>query len=158
MKYFKDITTIEELKKTYRKLANTYHPDNKETGNLEKMQEINAEYENLFKKLQASDKKSNKNEKAGDFIQIINELMKYKDLQIDIIGSWVWLEGKTYEIKDELKKLGFLWSKSRKKWYWNGLEEKARVRYRQKPYYLLKLEYGCETIKTGKEEEKLFLT
>ena len=46
-KWFKDVTTIEELRKRYRELLKMYHPDN-EKGSVEITQEINAEYDRLF--------------------------------------------------------------------------------------------------------------
>ncbi len=46
-KWFKDVTTIEELRKRYRELLKMYHPDN-ENGSVEITQEINAEYDLVF--------------------------------------------------------------------------------------------------------------
>lgn len=46
-KWFKDVTTIEELRKRYRELLKMYHPDN-EKGSVEITQEINAEYDLVF--------------------------------------------------------------------------------------------------------------
>lgn len=47
MKWFKNVTTVEELRKEYRRLLKLYHPDN-ENGSVEVTQEINAEYDRLF--------------------------------------------------------------------------------------------------------------
>lgn len=46
MKHFKAIKSLESLKAQYKQLAIANHPDN--GGTLEKMQEINAEYDQLF--------------------------------------------------------------------------------------------------------------
>lgn len=46
-KYFKSVKSYKELKDTYKALLKVNHPDN--GGNLEVMQEINAEYDALFK-------------------------------------------------------------------------------------------------------------
>ena len=52
MKWFKGIKTIEELRKMYRELLKEHHPDN--GGNVSDMQEINSEYDVLFKRISAS--------------------------------------------------------------------------------------------------------
>lgn len=46
-KYFKSVKSYEELKTQYRELLKKEHPDN--GGDVTKMQEINAEYDALFK-------------------------------------------------------------------------------------------------------------
>lgn len=46
-KYFKNVQNYNELKKIYKELLKTNHPDN--GGDLAKMQEINAEYDVMFK-------------------------------------------------------------------------------------------------------------
>lgn len=45
-KYFKNITSYENLKTTYKELLKKHHPDN--GGDLETMKEINVEYDALF--------------------------------------------------------------------------------------------------------------
>lgn len=49
MKYFKNISTLSELKKAFRALVIANHPD--KGGSLEAMQEINAEFEKLYNSL-----------------------------------------------------------------------------------------------------------
>ena len=46
-KYFKNVTSFEDLKGQYKKLLKKNHPDN--GGNVSAMQEINVEYDALFK-------------------------------------------------------------------------------------------------------------
>lgn len=50
MKYFKNINCVEQLKKQYKTLCKKYHPDLNENDTTSIMQEINAEYEQLFNK------------------------------------------------------------------------------------------------------------
>ena len=49
-KHFKDVNTLEELRRQYRDLLKKFHPDNA-NGSTEATQEINAEYDRLFKLL-----------------------------------------------------------------------------------------------------------
>lgn len=68
MKHFKNINSLSELKKEYRKLALANHPD--KGGNTETMQEINVEFDVLFKIWQnvpESVETGEKKETAQDF-------------------------------------------------------------------------------------------
>ena len=47
MTYFKNINTLEKLRKQYKELIKIHHPDN--GGNVSDIQEVNAEYDKLFK-------------------------------------------------------------------------------------------------------------
>ncbi len=61
MKYFKNVETLEELRKQYKELLKKYHPDNP-NGSTEATQEVNAEYDTLFKTLK--DRHEHKTEQA----------------------------------------------------------------------------------------------
>lgn len=50
MTYFKDVNSLEELRKQYKELLKKYHPDNPQ-GSTEATQDINAEYDKLFRLL-----------------------------------------------------------------------------------------------------------
>ena len=51
MKYFTNVSSFDELKKQYRRLAMQYHPDR--GGDVETMKEINNEYDMMFPVLKA---------------------------------------------------------------------------------------------------------
>ena len=133
MTYFKSINTLEELRKQYRDLLKIHHPDN--GGNVSDMQEINAEYDKLFKALKdkheskSADGKESaysknmydwKNDKA--LRDVLEKIIHFNGIEINLVGAWIWLDGNTYQYKEELKGIGFKWSKNRKKWYWNNGE------------------------------------
>ena len=50
MTYFKNVETLEELRKQYKELLKQFHPDNP-NGSTAATQAINAEYDRLFKVL-----------------------------------------------------------------------------------------------------------
>ena len=52
MKWFKDISTLDHLRKRYKQLVVQHHPDN--GGSDDAIKEINSEYDILFKKLKNS--------------------------------------------------------------------------------------------------------
>ena len=155
MKWFINPQTLEDLKREYKRLAMLHHPDR--GGNTADMQEINAEYDQLFQQLKNVHKAANgttyttagqSSEKAADFREIIDVLIRFSGLKIEICGSWLWISGDTKPHKDELKRLKFRWSKSKKAWYFHTSP------YHKHSGKTLSLDeirdlYGSETIKTS---------
>ena len=158
LKYFIGVETLEELKKKYKELAKKLHPDL--GGNKEKFQSMNNEYDLLFKSLKNKKANTKANTKDNDnFKDIINELIKYNELTIEIIGSWLWISGNTYPLRDIIKNLGLLWSKGRKKWYYTAdTIDGANKYYKKKTYEELKNNYGYSKIKSAsKDKDKNYL-
>jgi hypothetical protein len=109
---------------------------------------INNEYDYLFTRLF-----SDKDKKAGhsvndNFRSIVDILMqdKFSSITIEIVGSWIWLSGNTFNVKDEIKELNFKWSKNNKKWYLGEVlsKKKGRMTWEQKVNL-----YGVQVVKEG---------
>ena len=155
MKYFTDCRTIEEVKAEYRKQAKRLHPDC--GGDAAEFRKMMADYEvafNLYKNTHkaASGETYEKEttETAADFAEIINKVLHMDGVMIEIIGSWVWLEGNTYTYREQIKEAGFFYSKNKRAWYHNGDTEKSR----KKGHYTMtqiKEKFGCETVDTVKQ-------
>ena len=173
MKWFNNPQTLEDLKQQYKRLAMAHHPDR--GGNTKDMQEINGEYDQLFQQLKNIHKAANgttyttagqasgahqaqilpqSSEKAADFREIIDILIRFTGLNIEICGSWLWISGDTKPHKEELKRLKFRWSQSKKAWYYHTSP------YRKHSSKTLSLDeirdlYGSETIKTNQPLVKI---
>ena len=122
--------TMEEIKKRYRELAKTWHPDL--GGCQEKMQLLNQAYELLIEKFEEV---KNFHRQAGCiswFDEMLVVLLKLEDIVIEVCGSWIWVSGNTYNHKARIKEIGFKWSGSKKKWYAypDFLPQKPRSKYR----------------------------
>jgi hypothetical protein len=122
MKWFKDIKTLDELRSMYRKLAFQHHPDR--GGSTVNMQEINAEYEVLSKRLINTNTTFSEGRKywehtVSEEIRVkLNDIIFLEDIIIEIIGSWIWVTGNTRAVKSELKQKGFKFSPNKIAWYW----------------------------------------
>lgn len=137
--YLKDANNLQELKKLYFKLSKIYHPDINKNG-LETMQIINNEYDYLKTILKNSINEETKKEykdniySMDNFRNIIDELMKYNRITIEIVGSWLWIFGNgTFAIKDDIlyNKLHCKYSKHNKKFfYYEGIEDDQNTRYK----------------------------
>lgn len=147
MKYFKNITSLEEAKKEYKKLAMANHPDR--GGNEDTMKEINNEYELLVSTLA----KGNKEEtiKAMDFKDVLDKIINL-DVTIEILNKWIWVSGNTYPVRTQLKEAGFMWASKKKKWYYRKEDAKCSSRGK-KSYEEIKQKYGATTVKTSNSKK-----
>lgn len=166
MTYFKNVNTLEELRKQYKELLKQYHPDNK-NGSTEATQAINAEYDKLFKVLKnrhesktTADNEKGKtdfNKKYYDFAEdkalreMLNKIIGFNGVKIEIIGNWIWCFD-SYGYRKELKELGFKYAGQKKAWYYHT------EAFRKKGRKALSMDdirnyYGSTEVKT--EEKKL---
>ncbi len=157
MKYFADCGDLQSLKKTYRKLCMKLHPD-MQGGNAEFFKEMDKEYKQLLKTFSnaanfANDTENNDSEfhnwKEDRFAEIIQKIIFYSGMDIEIIGEWIWCFN-AYSYKEQLKDLGFWFSKGKKAWVYNGASKRlCRGHYSKKQLYS---KYGCEKVETLKEK------
>lgn len=154
--YFKEVNTLEELRKQYKELLKKFHPDN--GGDVVIMQEINSEYDKLFKMLKDKHERDTTAEQT-DYSQnmynwendkvlrdVLEKIISFSGIEILICGQWIWVDGNSYTYKKELKEIGFKWASQKKKWYFHT------DTFRKKSHKTLSMEdiqnyYGSTTVK-----------
>lgn len=150
MSYFNNVNSLEDLKKEYRKLVFIHHPDR--GGDTTSMQELNYKYEKLFEQLKYKHNTDNPNrqttETSDQFIGILEQLNKFINIEIEIIGNWLWVSGNTYPIKNELRKI-LQWSKSKKMWYWRADENKCGWYKTDKSIDDIRAKFGTTKVKNN---------
>jgi hypothetical protein len=114
--FFTGIETMEDLKKEYKILALLHHPDR--GGDEEVMKKINSAYAEAIKDLNKNKRHTdNDNNLDDNFKEVIDKLIRYKDIEIEVCGCWIWISGNTKPIKELIKTLGFRWAAKKKMWY-----------------------------------------
>jgi len=82
--------------------------------------------------------------------EMLNKIINFNGIDIELVGAWIWLSGNTYPHKKELKALGFRWASQKKMWYWHS------EAFRKKSHKTLSMDdirsfYGSTEIKnTGR--------
>lgn len=123
----------------------------------------NTEYDKLFKILQDKHNNSNVNDTdnaSTDYNntiydwendvalrEMLEHIINFDGIDIEIIGQWIWLSGNTYTYKKSLKELGFKWANQKKQWYWHT------EKFRKKSHKSLSIEdirtyYGSTKVYT----------
>lgn len=149
--------TLEELKSMYRALAMRHHPD--VGGDVEVMKVINNEFDSLFPSLKDIHKnkdgetytaKNPTTETPEHFREIINSLLSLKmdGVDIELIGSFLWVSGNTYIYRAQIKALGFKWSQNKTAWY---ISPEGYRKYGKKQYDLDEIRAMYKTSKVTGE-------
>lgn len=123
------VKSLDDLKIEFRKFALIYHPDR--GGDIEKFKQLNNEYQYLLRNLSLynEEQKSNNeniNETANDleiFADIINEIIIFSDIEIEIIHKFIWVKtAKSHPANEVLKKLKFKFAAQKKLWYYHNIK------------------------------------
>lgn len=173
MKWFMEmeIKDVSHLRSAYKKLLVQYHPDNnREKDTTSILQEINAEYEILFRRLKEGFEHSENYQKATDKTKqfydwkkdrqirdMIEKLCRFPGIEIEVCGIWIYVRGNTYLYKKELKGLGLTWNRQKKCWiiHWDD--------YYKRNSHVLSMDkirtlYGSSVIMTEEEESTKYIT
>lgn len=162
--YFIDCSTVEETKKLYKELPLKNHPDL--GGSTAIMQEINAQYEAKLKRLDGQTSTNEKGmthtykydaETEAKLIEIIDQLLALQmpSVEIFLVGTWIWVHGKTKPFKEQLKALKCRWHSTRKLWYF-AINSSRRYRKSGEGIDDIVQAYGASKInKTTKKKLKV---
>ncbi len=140
----------EGLKKAYREACLRHHPD--KGGDVEIMKLVNAAYDFLKK---CSSWWTNEQARTAkrttpltDTMQEkINVLRNLPGIHIEIIGSWLWVSGSTYNHVDVLKSMKMRFSGNKKAWYYH--EDTYRKKSKKEiDFDRMRSLFGSETIDT----------
>ncbi|MCG3686560.1 hypothetical protein L5F35_10080 [Aliarcobacter butzleri] len=145
LKEFQDIEGINEAKKIYKTLAKKLHPDI--GGSEEDFKILNEIYNNLIEhKIYFS----NSSKIDIELEKIISLILHFENINIELIGSWIWVNGDTKEIKEKLKEIGFKWASKKKMWYYGEMKAKNP---NPKSLDEIKAKYGSETLKSNEKKK-----
>jgi len=79
--------------------------------------------------------------------QRLDRIIFIPGIEIEMIGSWIWITGNTFAVRETLKSEGFWFSHAKTAWYWHKGE------YRKKNGKLLTMDemrnlFGSQQVQT----------
>ena len=151
VKWFSSVDTVAEVKALYRELALKYHPDR--GGDTVVMAVVNRQYAAALRALDGRKRTGADGEahvyrydetRERDVVRVLDALLAMRMEQVDIflIGTFVWVVGRTRPHGKRLLELGLLWHDKRRCWYWKPVGA-ARSFYSGADFGILAEQYGC---------------
>lgn len=147
--FFDTCKNLDDLKTEYKRLCKIHHPDL--GGDLRTMQEINAEYDRLVPVFETDAKKA---DDAVALREVLESLVVLQGITVELCGCWIWVTGKTFAIKDQLKGLGLFFSSKKTAWYWRPADEGYK-RKRTLSLEQIRSKYGSQVFGSKSEMEAL---
>ena len=143
------LQTIEELKAVYRKLVKKFHPDLNKGIDDSYFKALNEAFNQAVITINRNENIEITADIPLEVSRKLSEIIEFSelndsDINIVLVGSWLWIEGNTYAIKNDLKSFGFKFSGRRKRWFFTIDKSKRRSR---RSFEGLKEKHGAETFK-----------
>ncbi len=82
---------------------------------------------------------------VSEKIKELKENINPEGLHLEICGSWLWCTGKTYQVKDALKELGFRYSANKLSWYYRQSEHRSGNQ-EPVPLEMIREKYGTSEV------------
>lgn len=172
MMYFRDCKNIEDVKEAFKRYAKELHPDN--GGDAEEFKRMMQAYTAACKRFKGVHREQGTAGKAAAgnaaqdahraqdddfsaemFADIIAKVVVMDGVDVEIVGSWIWLSGNTYFFKDRIKAAGFMWSSKHKKWYYNGSTKKSK-KHSKMSFEQVRDLHGSRDIKSSRRPNLCF--
>jgi ankyrin repeat protein len=92
----------------------------------------------------------------ADIINKIAKLLDSDEIEIEIVGSWLWISDDSKQYKNEIKEAGFRFSGAKKMWFYC-----CKTEYKASKTNIdidkLRLKYGSEILKNKSQLQEWFL-
>ena len=146
--FFAGCHTLQEVKARFKSLVKVHHPD--VGGDNATMQRLNAEYEKAVEHIAKygeikADREAAAAEVPAEYAAAVAATINLKGIILEMVGSWIWASGNTYENREALKAAGFRWSNKRKIWYYRP-ESQGYTGHSKKSNAWIKAKYNAERI------------
>ena len=138
---FYGCTTSNEVEQRYQELSRVFK------GQDEVLKSLNEEYSTLMsvlnpvKPVEASKERATVSEKIAELQGTINP----EGLHFEVCGTWLWVTGSSYQVKETLKELGFRYSANKLAWYYRQDDHRS-ANQKPVPFEFIKEKYGSQQV------------
>ncbi|MCE5345395.1 MAG: ELKS/Rab6-interacting/CAST family protein [Bacteroidales bacterium] len=135
-------TSIDEVQLRFDELSNVFNDQD------EMLKAIKEEYSTLMSVLHDSKpvyEAVKERATVSDKIKELQEKVNPEGLSLEICGTWLWVTGKTYQVKNILKELGFRYSANKLSWYYRQSNHRS-ANQKPVPLAMIREKYGTNVV------------
>lgn len=164
--------TLDGVKKEYKQFVKTYHPDLHGAEEYDKynalMGAVNEEYDFIINHWYSYTPAKHTNSSTtnttnttnttenGDISEELKEVLyklnNIEGININIVGSWIWVDGNTKPVKDQLKAAGLKWHSKKAMWFYAPADSKRKGYHGNTTFADNCDKYGCTSFKSRGQE------
>ncbi len=143
VKYFKNCKNPAEIAERFQTISRVFD-FNGSPAVTPLQKEIESEREQVLSAHQAIQQGSS--EPPEESLEGIVGKIKSYGLSGEVCGRWLWLSGQNvHSYRDQLRSMGFQFSRSKKAWYWRHSEDRS-LNENPVPLEAIRQKYGSKTI------------
>ena len=151
MKYFNECNSLDDAKKRFKRLAMQLHPDVSGRDSRAEFVELRSQFE-AFHPSETKYGAELEQWRASDFADVVLQLLAIPGLDIEVVGSFIWIGGDTKPVKEQIKAVDVgeamnrpRWSRGKSKWYLSPVGYRKTSR-KKMSYDAIRGLYGAETV------------
>lgn len=142
---FSGCKTPSEVEQRYEELLQVFKSGNGESKEI--IAAINDQYSELVAALKKASQVEANKEKAtvSEKIKELQNSVDTKGLHLEVCGTWLWVTGQTYPIRNTLKNLGFRYSSNKLSYYYRQEDYRSSTQ-KPIPMDLIREKFGTSEV------------
>ena len=134
--------SLEKVEQRFQELSRVFSGQNELMGLIKAEYTVLRQTHSISKPVETAKGKFTMNA----MVDALHSKVKSDGIHVEIIKDWLWVSGKTFDVRDDLKELGFRYSADKKSWYWRDDEKRITVKHDPLSFDEIRSKYGTREV------------
>lgn len=134
--------SLEKVEQRFHELSRVFSGQNEMMGLIKADYTVLRQTHSISKPVETAKGKLTMN----SMVDALHSKVKSEGIHVEIIKDWLWVSGKTFDVRDDLKELGFRYSSDKKSWYWRDDEKRITGKHDPLSFDEIRSKYGTREV------------
>ena len=139
---FVGCNSTKEVEQRFQELSRVFSGQNEMMGLIKADYTVLRQTQAISKPVETAKGKLTMNA----MVDALHSKVKSEGIHVEIIKDWLWVSGKTFDVRDDLKELGFRYSSDKKSWYWRDEEKRITGKHDPLSFDEIRSKYGTREV------------